>query len=185
MLNMSIENIRKLMEHEIVLSDWHSRFDVNCKYPSKEIPFSEWENHLDNNCYAFALGLDICEKEVCPDAFIPGNIASHLNGTKSSMFKTERGAIRGLLRDFRALGLEYKEISKDYPPIKDQNNNSWDILFYIGTCCGSFDMHFVRVGKDGLFYHKPGWIKGPRQMELKDIENNYHFVKRYRLSLNK
>ena len=169
MLNMSVENIRKLVGQQITYENWHNNFTTNC--------------------YAFAMGFDVSEEDICYHAYGLGYISSNILGTKPWNFRTAKGAERQLLYDFKSLGLTWKSSTDRerflIPRPIEQEENSWDILFFIKDYERRFDIHFARVDKDGVISHKPGWILYPRPTTVEDIEkSNYQFVKHYHLTLN-
>ena len=81
MLNMSVENIRKLV--------------------GQEITYENWIHSFTTNCYAFAMGFDVSEEDICYHAYGLGYISSNILGTKPWKFRTVKGAERQLLYDFK------------------------------------------------------------------------------------
>ena len=179
MLKMSIENIRRIMQDGICFED----------------RLSEWKNIIQTNCYAFALGLDVKEDDIYPDAnaYWVGNIANLVIGTETddeadSVERVERL----LLNDFQALGINYQvfqDVDKyQYLKELEHPNDCWDILLFIDSSI--HDHHFARVGRDGILYHKPGWGYAPKATSIEHIErirewskSRFVFEKRYRVSL--
>ncbi len=171
MLNMSVENIRKLMGSEIELQHWsHPR---------------------TTNCYAFALGLDVSEDAICKKAYIPGHIAENIIGTDTYDITTSEQLEKYVCNDLMALGLRYEEVDvlNRVPRLKIYNEEceTWDILLFMEPSTAYWrDFHFAKVGSDGKLYHKQGWGRKPQKTSITDIsEYGYHFVKRYRLSLDR
>ena len=175
MLEMSVENIRRVMRDGICF----------------EKRLSEWgKNKWSTNCYAFALGLNVDEDDICPYAYRIGNISLQAKWPFISVDPSNKiSAIEPLiLDDFQALGIDYEIfMDKDesqYLQELDHPNDCWDILLFISPSDG---YHFVRVGSDSLLYHKLGWGKLPELTDFEDIKREYKgckFERRYRLSLD-
>ena len=158
MLNMSVENIRKVMRDGICF----------------EKRLSEWKNRYSTNCYAFALGLDVDEDDICPWAYRVGNIYLQDKWSLPRMLDPDnkiREIESFMLDDFQTLGINYKIfIDKDknqYLQELDHPGDCWDILFFISYKDG---YHFARVGSDGILYHKPGWDDLPSPTDFENIK---------------
>ncbi|MGM9877562.1 MAG: hypothetical protein ACI33S_02830 [Bacilli bacterium] len=140
-----------------------------------------WENDFETNCYAFALGLDIPENDICKNAFQPGIIAANvLNIPVSEIVKLK--IEDRIILDFKVLKLGYKITETD----ERQNNRtlgnywckSWDVLLFLKES----EFHFTRVNSDGEMYHKIGYFGIPQKTSIEENEKRgYTFSKRYRL----
>ena len=66
-----------------------------------------WVNMYSTNCYAYALGLDVRENDICIGAYNPGIISetSSLNGTEYFEYEA---LINGIAGDLKALDIEYR-----------------------------------------------------------------------------
>ena len=142
-----------------------------------------WNYEINTNCYAYALGLEMNEEEICPNAFVPGVIASNVLNISFNDIRRLPVEKRMLL-DLKALELEYKVSNKKMKEDCYSSNGfwyrSWDILLFLGNR----DFHFSRINCFGEMYHKQGWFLRPKKTSLPEIEKlGYTFTKRYRLSL--
>ena len=108
MLKMSIKDIRKSMSYE------RDAFD--------------WKNILKTNCFAFAMGLDIPENDICEQAYSLGKIATELEIYPKNYTYEER-----FINDIKALGLSY-ETSNEKELYSGKLNSypgrHFDILFF-------------------------------------------------------
>ena len=173
MLKMAVENIRRAMRDGFYF----------------ENRLSEWEKtKWSTNCYAFSLGLNVPEDNICDYAYRPGNIANNVIGTyvnSANIDATAREIGEFVSNDLKALGIKY-EVFKDkdeYQYLRELEHppGCWDILFFYKY--RTHDYHFVRVGRDGLLYHKMGWKCIPEVTDIKTAGRGYSLIKRYRLSL--
>ncbi len=171
MLKMSITKIRKSMIKERNLLDW--------------------KNIIGTNCYAYALGIDIPEEDICKYAFDLGGISRMVN-TGEDIDPNSVGRYRDtyhidLPNDFHVLGLDYKESNHINLSLNEQEedpNKYFDILFFLNDDIDDF--HFARFDKDRKLYHKRGFIKEPQETTVDFIKSKgYVFEKRYRLYLQK
>lgn len=116
----------------------------------------KYDYPYETNCYAFALGLDIPEKNIKPYAYQPGTIS---NATfklyKNAQFKLD-DIIRNVYSDLDYLNISYRKIdSKD-----DLLDDEWKIaLFTSDTDRGPFShFHFLRQLQENLlWYGKEGY----------------------------
>ena len=160
-----------------------------------------WENIYSTNCYAFALGLDIPEKEM-PFAYQPGSIHCYVNDANWDDFKYGNYEER-LLLDLKALELDHEEADPNGETTinitYDENGDaiveySWLIALLKSQQRG--DYHFLRKTPNGIWYHKQGWDSSPRCGDWGDFKVVrdptvkhlfYHdeYVNTYRLKLTK
>lgn len=68
-----------------------------------------WFHINTTNCYAYALGLDIKESNICEYAYQPGTISSTSNLADSDYFSYS-DLINGIEGDLKALNIFYREI---------------------------------------------------------------------------
>ena len=170
MIKMSINNIRKSMSYE-----------------RKQL---DWKNIKTTNCYAYALGIDIPEQDICEYAYDLGGISRMIDNDEIPDFyiaKPYRDTYEvDVTSDFDILGLEYEE--SDKPDFYSRDlctypGRYFDILIFLHNEWDDF--HFARYGKDGKLYHKRGFVLPPQETTIDFIENRgYEFVKRYRLYLS-
>ncbi|MDE5539295.1 MAG: hypothetical protein K2J20_02270 [Bacilli bacterium] len=113
----------------------------------------DWINRPYTNCYAYALGLDIPEKQICSYAYSPGVIGqSDVFLPKYRTYSYEQ-LINNMLMDFDALGIACREADTTDCVLDDE----WKIaLFLTGTHKEIIDFHFLREHQDGIWYHKAG-----------------------------
>jgi hypothetical protein len=122
-----------------------------------------WENIFSTNCYAYALGLDIAESEICDSAYVPGTISkSQISLAYQELFRYSE-LLECLYSDFDALGIAYREVL----PQEQINTNEWKIAlfttraFYSDNIDLLEDYHFLRQLQNGNWYHKAGWYNYP------------------------
>lgn len=103
-----------------------------------------WQNNDETNCYAFALGLDIPQEEICRCAYEIGTMYYFYNKTKRRYMHHEE-----LLQlDFKTLKLGYRE-ADIYEPLKE---GEWKIAYFDSIYeCG---FHFFRQTENGVWWHK-------------------------------
>ncbi len=140
-----------------------------------------WENSFTTNCYAFALGLDIPEDEICKKGFQPGVMASSILNIPFNQIAELKIENRVIL-DFKALKLGYKiselEDKQELIFLGNYICQSWDILLFSKDEA----FHFARVNINGEMYHKIGYFGVPQKTSISEIEKSgYSFLKRYRL----
>ena len=170
MIKMSITSIKKSMSYERGSLDW--------------------KNIFTTNGYAYALGLDIPQSDICKYAYYLGVISRTIDSDEIVDFKLLNGNKKyfeyDLLSDFDALGLDVEESNKPGLICDDLHTypgRYFDILFFVGK--SNNDFHFARYGKDGKLYHKRG-IFPPEETTVDYIKSvGYEFIKRYRLYLSR
>ena len=125
-----------------------SMIDVNKK---------DWINIQTTNCYAYALGLDVPEKEIVPGAY--GTLGAMAVANDHEITNFERHYIPGIERlemDLDFLHLKYE----DADPFELVKENEWLIAYYYCPYEPDFDFHFLRRTNEGVWTHKMGWKKG-------------------------
>ena len=144
-----------------MLSDNHNELKMSLKELRDSIKLNKrfWRHILTTNCYAYALGLDIKEKNIKDYAYIIGTLSDskeflfHCSILKYSVL------LENLINDFEYLGLDFQEID----PLKEACQEEWKIALF--TSVVGYDMddeliddyHFLRQKDNGLWYHKKGW----------------------------
>lgn len=155
-----------------------------------------WVNLYETNCYAYALGLDIKESQICSRAYQPGNISGTSDLDRFKEYFLYSDLIIGLEKDLEALSISYREIE----PTEQIKSDEWKIALMVenynkNIFDGSlFNFHFLRTNKNGIWTHKSSYL-GP--ISKKDNLNqiiidprecdlfSYEYKKCYALSLNK
>lgn len=103
-----------------------------------------WINNDSTNCYAFALGLDIPQDEICESAYYIGHIYRYYNKVKAKY--TPRDLL--LQYDIKTLDLIYRESNIN----EELTNGEWKIAYFDSIYeCG---FHFFRQTKNGVWWHK-------------------------------
>lgn len=152
-----------------------------------DLKTTNWKNINNSNCYAFALGLDLNQNDICPCAFEIGKMYFHFrNIVLHYIPQLER-----LKLDLETLSIIYQECDID----SSLNEDEWKIAYLSDK--GECGYHFLRQMPDGVWYHKPGFgyvptnldlekrtIKDPKQV-ITDYKNwfyqNYDDLKCYKL----
>ena len=140
-----------------------------------------WENNFETNCYAFALGLDIPENDICINGFQPGIIASKIFDISLDELARLKVEDRMIL-DLKALKIGFKlsevTMNQEYKSLGNYWCNSWDILLFLNEN----DFHFARINRNGEMYHKIGYFGSPQKTSIEKIEKRgYSLSKIYRL----
>lgn len=119
----------------------------------KQIDLSdhEWKNISSTNCYAFSLGLDIPQDEICDSAYYVGHIYRYFNNVKPKYMPRDL-----LLRyDFTTLDLLYRESSI----VEKIAAGEWKIAYFDSIYeCG---FHFFRQTENGIWWHKYDYNYAP------------------------
>ena len=131
---------------------------------------STWINKSTTNCYAYALGLDIPEKEICKHAFQPGIMAGYY-ALEEDYFSYE-DLIKGLKYDLDFLRIESKEINPSDPIDLD----AWKIALFIpmDIYCPPYliaDYHFLTCYPDNTWHHKYGYTNS-----INNIDDNARII---------
>lgn len=157
---------------------------------------TRWMHLFSTNCYAYVLGLDIPERKIMPNAFVPGTI-SHGKQNLDRAFTMEE-LLLNLFDDFNFLGIDFTKCN----PHDEIEENEWKIALFTSYYADIMeyyfleeyyqDFHFMRERKDGTWYHKKGFnyrpknidsnkqiITDPRICHLKD----YNYRLTYKLKL--
>lgn len=119
---------------------------------------TKWNNIYNTNCYAYALGLDIVEKDIIDYAFIPGIMSgSEVDLSKRFTFSYEE-LIQNLYNDFEFLGINFREVN----PYEIIGIDEWKIALFTTPYWNQLDdFHFLRLCSDKIWHHKNGWNRKP------------------------
>ena len=82
----------------------------------------------------------------CPHA--SGSYRKYSSTTKRGMLTTTNNAVQFMLNEFKDLRV--------ITDLKELQPNEYAIAFRIGGVGGEDDFHFMKRGKNGKWYHKPG-----------------------------
>ncbi|MBE6157035.1 MAG: hypothetical protein E7161_04775 [Firmicutes bacterium] len=117
-----------------------------------------WINRYTTNCYAYALGLDVPQNDIIDKAYIPGTMSGTGIKLDDNYIFTYNDLITNIYGDLDFLGISFREVS-----ISEQlNEEEWKIAIFTSKCADYIeDIHFLRLRKDGFWYHKNGWIFNP------------------------
>lgn len=140
MLKMSLNEIR-------------GKIQINPEY---------WINLFETNCYAYALGLDLVQSDICKGAYQPGTISGKYTLWDKENF-TYNELIAGIESDLSALMINYQEVDFNY----DTNDDEWKIAVY--TKQSGYeqfsDFHFLRTTRGGIWMHKDGFMGSPTKKD--------------------
>lgn len=151
-----------------------------------------WRNDINTNCYAFALGLDISEWDIAPNAYQPGMMFSIMFNKPYDEVRKMSFEERMLL-DLKVLEIKCRETKPEditeYNPINDQ------VEWVISMLESDEDVHFLRKNNEGIWWHKQGYIfssptnkddyrkiiTDPRDCSIRE----YKYKKTYKLSIKR
>lgn len=109
-----------------------------------------WVNMYSTNCYAYTLGLDIRQSDICDYAYQPGTISETTNIFKSKYFSYDM-LIKGIESDLELLQIAYRNVEED----EKLALNEWKIALFVDR---DFDklvgFHFLRQKENGMWLHK-------------------------------
>lgn len=112
-----------------------------------------WVNMYSTNCYAYALGLDIRQSDICDYAYQPGTISETTNIFKSKYFSYDM-LIKGIESDLELLQIAYRNVEED----EKLALNEWKIALFVDR---DFDklvgFHFLRQKENGIWLQKNGY----------------------------
>lgn len=112
-----------------------------------------WVNMYSTNCYAYALGLDIRQSNICDYAYQPGTISETTNIFKSKYFSYDM-LIKGIESDLELLQIAYRNVEED----EKLALNEWKIALFVDKYHGSLiDFHFLRQKENGIWLQKKGY----------------------------
>lgn len=163
--------------------------DINTIKNSISLKEAYWENNFETNCYAFALGLDIPEKDIVSNAYTLGVMASNTFNISlkeiSKMTFEER-----FILDLKALKIAVTETDPTDKSYYKYTGNYVGYYWIVSLLCNDANFHFLRKNYDGDWYHKIGFlgppiktdsnkntIESPRDCSIAD----YKYVKTYKL----
>ena len=153
-----------------------------------------WRHILTTNCYAFALGLDVPERKIKTFAYAPGTIGLSSTNLVMQRYFTLENLISNIQDDLIHMGISFSECN----PLEKVDDDEWKIAlftaFYAFVCydCYLYDYHFMRQSKDGLWYHKDGYVHRPTCFDSnkevihdprKCTFKNYEYQLTYKLKL--
>ena len=146
-----------------------------------------WKHIFTTNCYAYALGLDMKEKDIRTNAYQPGVMSGNLYSVDRSKYFAYTSLLESIIKDMKTIGLEIREINSN----EKISDDEWKIAVFTVFHAYEFysewlsDFHFLRQKEDGLWYHKPGYYKIPTNKDyngqiITDPENCYLGNKEFR-----
>ena len=169
-------------------------FKVNIKKIKKNIELKTnfWVNKEYTNCYAYALGLDVKEDELIPDAYGLGVFFSEKEGFDKRLLPYFSKEAR-FLKDLKVLKIKSKKVPYN-DKIRDNEKYVYNLISILESGTGS-DFHFLRKSmEDGTWWHKRGWHEAPTNKD--DLGNiitnpqeavigNYFYLNTYKLKLKR
>lgn len=112
-----------------------------------------WVNMYSTNCYAYALGLDIRQSDICDYAYQPGTISETTNIFELKYFPYDM-LIKGIESDLELLQIAYRNVEEN----EKLALNEWKIaLFVNGYHESLIDFHFLRQQENEIWLHKNGY----------------------------
>ena len=126
---------------------------------SIDIKKRDWINMDTTNCYAYALGLDIPQSEICDFAYVPGVISNSNKIIPPHKIFSYDTLLNNIYLDLNTLGIDFREIN----PLDDISMEEWKIALFVTKVysdkgyVGLEDFHFLRQLRDGFWYHKGGY----------------------------
>lgn len=126
-----------------------------------------WKHILTTNCYAFSLGLDVPERKIKTFAYAPGTIGSSPTNLVVKRFFTLEDLIANFQDDLIFMGISFGECN----PLDKIEDNEWKVAlftaFYAYVCYEEYfyDFHFMRQGKNGVWFHKTGFYHRPTNLD--------------------
>lgn len=112
-----------------------------------------WVNMYSTNCYAYALGLDIRQSDICDYAYQPGTISETTNIFKSKYFSYDM-LIKGIESDLELLQIAYRNVEED----EKLALNEWKIALFVDRDFDKLvDFHFLRQKENGIWLQKNGY----------------------------
>lgn len=109
------------------------------------------------NCYAYVLGIDLPPQCFNIKGYFPGCFYEEVNQTKLD-FTNSDTLVERMEMDFETLELDYHIAEPD----EEVGEDEWKIAFFNDIndtkLLFSGNFHFLRQGKDGTWYHKPGFL---------------------------
>lgn len=153
-----------------------------------------WKNDVNTNCYAFALGLDISEWDIAPNAYQPGMMFSIMFNKPYDEVKKMSFEER-LLLDLKVLKIKCKEADpSEFTGYNAENDTiQWVISMFESE--EREDVHFLRKNDKGIWWHKHGYIfssptnKDHYRKIITDPRDcflgSYEYKKTYKLSINR
>lgn len=149
-----------------------------------------WINMHTTNCYAYALGLDVRQSDICDYAYQPGTISDVANISKLEYFPYDM-LIKGIESDLEFLKIAYRSIEEG----EMLTLSEWKIALLVdGYDDYLIDFHFLRQNSNGIWLHKDGYqgIIGKKDKNSNNILNPsnaelypYVYKKCYALRLEK
>lgn len=129
-----------------------------------------WKNTCSTNCYAYALGLDVPEREIRYCAYQPGVLGGYPHSVDRKGQFTYIALIESIYEDMKKLGIEIREVA----PTEIISDEEWKIALFVAFLSRyprelCHDFHFLRQREDGTWYHKLGYYNSPTN---KDYSGN-------------
>ena len=116
-----------------------------------------WVNTYFTNCYAYSLGLDLIEDDICYNAYYVGMIGKKYYNIDDETFLSMSIEYR-LYTDLEAMGITYNEIGS-----KDKiDDHSWNIALFLTQ---ENHFHFLRKTNNFEWTHKMGWYENPKNTD--------------------
>ena len=136
----------------------------------------ERKNNEGLNCYAYAIGIDLKEKDVCSYAFNPGQMGTYITYSDDyDLYKTmctllySKSFEERFMFDMKALDIDvdYASESEDSEYIDDEGYFNWLVAMYKlkPRFLQLSDLHFLRKTASGIWVHKLGHDGNPSNLD--------------------
>ena len=135
------------------------------------------------NCYAYAVGIDLNENDICSYAYNPGELGTCLRYYDSfrdyqamSAYLHTKSFQDRIKYDMDALDISFEDACEDEDSeyVDENGYTNWLIAMYIQRPKFLIpgDIHFLRKTKDGIWVHKMG-----RDGSITSLDPNGNLIK--------
>ena len=156
----------------------------------------DWDHIYSTNCYAYALGLDINEDDICYDAYSIGGLYKKFTKDNTIMELSLEERFYG---DMEILNIQCDVVGHNYcifpsKPYIEGFNIYKDYSWLVAIYGDEKEFHVIRKGTDGKWYHKEGYYNEPKELTRRKttlidpkegIPYNYDYVGTYKLNLKR
>lgn len=126
-----------------------------------DLKTDHWKHIFTTNCYAFALGLDINEKDIGHFAYTPGVMGKAPTYLPYFSMFTLDNLLENIFCDLDFLDISFYETDPTSPIKLDE----WKIALFTSPYQNDNkwlnDYHFLRENPNNIWYHKTGWFSKP------------------------
>ena len=129
-----------------------------------------WQHIFSTNCYAFALGLDVREKDIGEYVYQPGILGTSSDSVAYHEEFEYELLLANIYDDLKFLGISFEDANPNDAITLD----SWKIALMVSQIEDDmlYDYHFLRQLPNGIWYHKTGWYQPPTK-----LDSHFHVIK--------